>query len=82
MYLVLYLAHVEMEDNKYSDNFLREVCEGHKQTAFENAVDRSISEKMGANAQNLYHQGDQFNQTEGWQACLFAAQNKDRWEIN
>lgn len=47
MYLVLYLAHVEVEDNKnchWSDNFLREVCEGHKQIAFENAVDRSISE--------------------------------------
>lgn len=44
MYLVLYLAHVEVEDSRYSDNFPREVCEGHKQIAFENAVDRSSSE--------------------------------------
>ena len=45
MYLVLYLAHFEMEVNKYSNNFLREKCEGYKQITFESTADRSISEK-------------------------------------
>lgn len=30
MYLVFYLVYFEMEVNKYSNNFLREKCEGYK----------------------------------------------------
>lgn len=37
---------------------------------------------QGQKGQGLYHEGDQFNQAEGWRACLFAAQDKERWEIN